>query len=136
VGTVEAFKQILLKADTVVVPGSTSGIWLTADLFPRLGVADRINVKAMPRGADATAMVAAGAADLGVLPVSEIVHAAGVDFAGRIAEEIQFVQVFSVAVVAGSGAIEGSNRLIEFLSSARACEAIRNSGMEPLATAS
>ena len=63
-----------------------------------------------------------------------ILHAAGVDFAGRIAPEIQFVQTFSAAVVAGSGEIEGSKRLIEFLASARAFEAIRDSGMEPLAT--
>ncbi|HYA06039.1 MAG TPA: substrate-binding domain-containing protein, partial [Xanthobacteraceae bacterium] len=28
VSTVDAFKQILLKAQTVAVPGSTSGIWL------------------------------------------------------------------------------------------------------------
>jgi molybdate transport system substrate-binding protein len=79
-------------------------------------------------------MVAAGGADLAVMPVSEIVHAAGVDFAGSIAPEIQFVQVFSAAVVAGSGEIEGSKRLIEFLASARASEAIGKSGMEPLAT--
>jgi molybdate transport system substrate-binding protein len=134
VSTVEAFKQVLLKAKTVAVPGSTSGIWLVNDLFPRLGIADKINAKVTPRGTDATGMVAAGGADLVVMPVSEIVHAAGVDFAGSIAPEIQFVQTFSAAVVAGSGEIEGSQRLIEFLASARAFEVIRNSGMEPLAT--
>jgi molybdate transport system substrate-binding protein len=79
-------------------------------------------------------MVAEGDANLAVLPVSEILHAAGVDFAGYLAPEIQFVQVFSAAVVAGSGEIEGSKRLIEFLGSERASEAIRNSGMEPLGT--
>jgi molybdate transport system substrate-binding protein len=134
VSTIEAFKQVLLKAKTVAIPGSTSGIWLTTDLFPRLGIAEKINVKVTPRGTDATGMVAAGGADLAVMPVSEIVHAAGVDFAGSIASEIQFVQVFSAAVVAGSGEIEGSKRLIEFLASARASDAIRKSGMEPLAT--
>ena len=133
--TVEAFKQVLLKAKTVAIPGSTSGIWLRTDLFPRLGIAEKINVKVAPRGTDATRMVAAADADLAVMPVSEIVHAAGVDFAGSIAPEIQFVQVFCAAVVAGSGEIEGSKRLIEFLASARASEAIRNSGMEPPATA-
>ena len=81
VSTVEAFKQVLLKAKTVAIPGSTSGIWLTTDLFPRLGIAEKINVKVTPRGTDATGMVAAGGADLAVMPVSEIVHAAGVDFA-------------------------------------------------------
>jgi molybdate transport system substrate-binding protein len=132
VSTVEAFKQVVLKAKTVAVPGSTSGIWLMNDLLPRLGIAEKINVKATVRGKDATGMVAAGDADLAVMPVSEIVHAPGVDFAGNLAPEIQFVQTFSAAVVAGSGEIEASKRLIEFLASARASEAIKKSGMEPL----
>jgi molybdate transport system substrate-binding protein len=134
VSTVAAFKQVLLKAKTVAIPASTGGIWLMNDLFPRLGIAEKINVKLTPRGADATGMVAAGDADLAVSPVSEIIHAAGVDLAGTLPPEIQLLQVFSAAVVAGSREIEGSKRLIEFLASARASEAIRNSGVEPLAT--
>jgi len=134
VSTVETFKQVLLKAKTVAIPGSTGGIWLMTDLFPRLGIAEKINVKVTLRGTDATAMIAAGDVDLAVLPISEILHAAGVDCAGTIPPKIQFVQMFSAAVVAGSNEIEGSKRLIEFLASARASEAIRNSGMEPLAT--
>jgi molybdate transport system substrate-binding protein len=134
VSTVEAFKQALLGAKTVAVPASTSGIWLTKDLFPRLGIAERLDVRMTPRGSDATAMIAAGSASLGVLPVSEIVPAPGVDFAGVLATEIQFVQVFSAAIVAGSGEAEGARRLIEFLASPRAVQAIRNNGMEPLST--
>jgi hypothetical protein len=49
-------------------------------------------------------------------------------------EAQSWAQTFSAGVVASSGDTEGSNRLIEFLASARASEAIRNSGMEPLAT--
>jgi molybdate transport system substrate-binding protein len=135
VSTVEAFKQILLKAKTVAIPESTSGIWLTTDLFPRLGIADKINVKAMPRGAAAAGLVARGDANVAVMPVSEIVHAAGVDVAGSLAAEIQFVQIFSAAVVAGSDEIETAKRLIDFLASARACDAISATGMEPFATA-
>ena len=131
IATVDGFKQALLKARTVVVPGSTSGIWLVNELFPRLGVADKINVVVRPRGTDATAMLAAGEADLAVLPTSEIVYAKGVDLAGNIADEIQFMQTFSAAIVAGSQAIDASKRLIAFLTSARAAEAIRQSGMEP-----
>jgi molybdate transport system substrate-binding protein len=134
VSTVEAFKQLLLKAKNVAVPGSTSGIWLRTDLFPRLGIVEKISLKATPRGAHATEMVAEGGADLAVMPVSEILHAPGIDFAGSLPAEIQFVQVFSAAVVAGSGDIESANQLIEFLASARASEAIRESGMEPLST--
>jgi molybdate transport system substrate-binding protein len=105
VGTVDAFKQVLLKARTVAVPGSTSGIWLRTDLFPQLGIAERIRIEVGPRGSDATDMVAAGRADIAVMPTSEIAYAAGVDFAGNIAPEIQFVQTFSAAIVAGSGEI-------------------------------
>ena len=49
VSTIEAFKQVLLKARTVAVPGSTSGIWLRTDLFPRLGIAERIRIEVGPR---------------------------------------------------------------------------------------
>jgi molybdate transport system substrate-binding protein len=133
VSTIEAVKQVLLKAKTIALDGSTSGIWLTTDLFPRLGIAEKINVRVTPRSAAAMGMVAAGDADITVQPVSEILHAPGVDFAGTIPPEMQLVQVFSAAVVAGSSEIEPSKRLIEFLTSVRASETIRNS-MEPLAT--
>src|SRR5208282_4913339 len=52
VSTVESFKQAVLKAKTVAIPGSTSGIWLTTTLFPRLGIAEKVNLKVMPRGTD------------------------------------------------------------------------------------
>ena len=136
VSTVEAFKQLLLHAKAVAVPGSTSGIWLRTDLFPRLGIAEKINIKATPRGSHATEMVAAGGADIAVMPVSEILHAAGVDFAGSLPMEIQFVQVFAAAVVASSEEIEGSKRLIEFLASGRASETIGKSGMESFTSSS
>jgi molybdate transport system substrate-binding protein len=135
VRTVEGFKQLLLKADTIAMPASTSGIWMTTDLFPRLGIADKVRTKLAPRGSDATRMVAAGEVDLAVMPVSEILVAPGVAFAGAIAPEIQFVQTFSAAIVAVSKAIESSKRLIGFLSSAGAASAIRDSGMEPIAAA-
>jgi len=132
VRTVKFFEQALLQAKSVAIPGSTSGIWLKNDLFPRLGIADKLNIKVAPRGTGATAMVAAGEVDLAVLPISEILSAKGVAFSGSIAPEIDFPQTFSAAVTAGSGNIEGARRLIEFLASARASEAIRTSGMEPL----
>jgi molybdate transport system substrate-binding protein len=132
VRTVDAFKQVMLGADTIAMPASTSGIWMTADLFPRLGIAGKVKTRLAPRGSDATRMVAAGEVDLAVMPVSEILTATGVEFAGSISPEIQFVQVFSAAIVAGSKAIESSRRLIEFLSSVRAADAIRDSGMEPV----
>jgi len=135
VSTVQAFKAAVLAAKTIAMPGSTSGIWLRNDLFPRLGIADKVKMTMAPRGTDAARMVAAGAVDLAVMPVSEILPAAGVAFAGSLAADIQFVQTFSAAVVAGSAKMETAKGLIAYLASARAAEAIKTSGMEPVAAA-
>jgi molybdate transport system substrate-binding protein len=133
VGTVEAFKQAVLAARTVSA-SSTSGIWLVKDLFPRLGIADKIDIKITPRGAGAAGMVAEGGAGVAVLPISEILPAKGVDYAGSLAPEIQFLQVFSAAIVAGAKEADNAKRLVAFLASPRAAEAIKKSGMEPIAS--
>lgn len=132
VSSAEAFKQVMMNARAVAVPSSTSGIFLKNEVLPRLGIADKVNVKATPRGTGAAAMVAAGDADVAVMPVSEIVHARGVELAGVIAEEIQLNQVFAAAIVVGSKEIGAANRLISFLASERASHAIQSGGMEPL----
>lgn len=130
VKTVDALKEVLLKAKTIAVPGSTSGIFLTKEVFPKIGVADKVKVVMTPRGAGATEMVAKGEADYAVMPVSEIVHAPGVEMAGVIAPEVQLLQTFSAAVVGGSTNADVAKRLIAFLSSEDAAEAIKASGME------
>jgi molybdate transport system substrate-binding protein len=134
VSTVEAFKQAVVAARTVSA-SSTSGIWLMKDLFPRLGIANKIDVKITPRGTGAAGMVAEGGAGVAVLPVSEILTAKGVDYAGSLAPDIQFLQVFAAAMVAGSGEVDNAKRLIAFLTSPRAAEAIKKSGMEPASSA-
>jgi molybdate transport system substrate-binding protein len=133
VSRVDAVKQVLLKAKTIAIPASTSGIWLKDELFPRLGIADQIDARMTPRGSGAAAMVATGGADIAVMPVSEILAAPGVEFAGTFPPELQMIQVFAAAVVAGSNAIDAAKRLIAFLVSPQAAETIRHSGMEPIA---
>jgi molybdate transport system substrate-binding protein len=135
VGSVDAVKRVLLKARIIAIPGSTSGIWLKDGLFPRLGIAAKLDARMMPRGSDAAAMVAAGGADLAVMPVSEILAAPGVDFAGAFPAELQMIQVFAAAAVANAPALDAAKRLIAFLASPQAAEAIRHSGMEPMAQA-
>jgi molybdate transport system substrate-binding protein len=132
VATVEEFKALMLRSRTVSVPASTSGIFLANDVFQRLGLTGRVDLKSMPRGTEVAALVAAGEADVAVMPVSEIVHAPGVEFAGVIAPEIQLNQVFAAAIVSSALAPEAARRLIAFLASARAASAMRASGMEPL----
>src|SRR5258708_32301631 len=58
VNTVDSFKQALLKAKTIAIPGSTGGIWLTPHGFPRLCIPERIHVKFTPPGTGATGTAA------------------------------------------------------------------------------
>jgi molybdate transport system substrate-binding protein len=129
ISTVEAFKQMLLHAKSVTFPSSTTGIWMTNKLFPQLGIASEMAGKITNTG---VAAVAKGDAEFAIQPVSELLHVPGTDFIGAIPAEIQYVSVFSMAVVAGDKQPEACKRLIGFLRSETATEAIRKSGMEPL----
>jgi molybdate transport system substrate-binding protein len=128
ISTVDAFKQTLLRAKSVTFDGSTTGIYLTTKLFPRLGIADEMAGKSTTAGA---AAVAKGDAEIAVQPVSEILPVQGVDLVGTIPAEVQYVAVFAAAVVTGSKEPEASRRLIAFLASENARTALKNSGMEP-----
>ena len=131
VRTVEAFKQALLGAKLIAVPASTSGIFLVEEVFPKLGVKDRIKVRVMARGSQSADLVAKGEADLVVQPVSELLSVKGLDYAGPIPPELQLIQMFGAAVVAGSKQADAGKKLIAFLTSGRAAAAIRQNGMEP-----
>jgi molybdate transport system substrate-binding protein len=134
VGTVEAFKRVMLASRTVSA-SSTTGIWLLRDLFPRLGIAGKVDVKITPRGTGALGMVAEGMAGVAVLPINEIQKAKSVDYAGRIPPDIQSLQVYAAAIVVGSTEADNAKRLITFFTSPRGAEAIKGSGMEPVVSA-
>ncbi|HUQ24635.1 MAG TPA: substrate-binding domain-containing protein [Burkholderiales bacterium] len=133
VTTVEGFKRALLGAKVVAVPQSTSGIYLLKEVFPKLGVADRIKVKVTERGSQSAGMVASGEADIAVQPISELMHVQGIQYVGRLADELQLIQMFSAAIVQGTKEPEAAKRLIQYFASGRAAAAIKSNGMEPAA---
>jgi ABC-type molybdate transport system substrate-binding protein len=66
ISSVEAFKRAVLGARLVAIPASTSGIFVKEEVFPRLGIADKVSSRMMARGAESTALLAAGEADLAI----------------------------------------------------------------------
>jgi molybdate transport system substrate-binding protein len=133
IGTVDAFRQALLRAKLIAVPASTSGIFLMEEVFPKLGIADRIRTRVMARGTQSAALVASGEADMAIQPVSELLREQGLDYVGEIPAELQLIQMFAAAAVAGSKELDSAKRLIAFLTSSHAAAAIRRNGMEPAA---
>jgi molybdate transport system substrate-binding protein len=132
IGTLAAFTHVLLDARLVVIPGSTSGLFLKNEVFPKLDVAGRVSSKMLARGTDSTAALAAGEADLALGPVSELINQPGIELVGALPTEVQLLQVFSAAIVGGSGQMEQARQLVAFLASERAHAAIAAAGMEPV----
>ena len=131
ISSVDALKRALLGARLVALPGSTSGIFMKNEVFPRLGIADKVSSKLFARGIESTNALAAGEADLAIGPISEQVNQPGIEVIGPLPGEVQLVQMFTAAIVEKAQNKEQAKRLIEFLASDRTTAAIRNSGMEP-----
>jgi molybdate transport system substrate-binding protein len=130
ISTVEAFKKMLHEAKMVAIPPSTVGLHLKAMLYPQLGMAEEMKAKTTTdNGA-----IGRGEADIAIRAVSELLNIKGAEYVGTIPKEIQFISVFSAAVVTGASEPENARRLIAFLKSDKAAPAIRKSGMEPIKT--
>ncbi|OAS22265.1 substrate-binding domain-containing protein [Methylobacterium platani] len=132
IDTVAGLTRTLAQARHVVMPGSTSGLFIRDSVFPRLGLAGAVRVTMLPRGTDSAAALAAGEADLALGPVSELVDVPGIAVVGPLPDEVQLVQTFTAAIVAGSAALAPARGLIAHLASDEAAAAIRRTGMEPV----
>jgi molybdate transport system substrate-binding protein len=128
IGSVDALKQTLIQARSIAYESSTVP-YMRDRLLPQLGIANVVIPKSIDDGAPA---VASGAAEVVIAPVSELLHAPGVDYVGLIPSEVQSLATFSAAIVAGSKEHDGAKRLITFLTSEQARTAIKDSGMEPM----
>jgi molybdate transport system substrate-binding protein len=128
--TVAGFKDALLGARAITYPSSTTGIYMVTKLFPQLGIAKEVAAKSSNAG---IAAVAKGEADIAIQPVSELLHVPGTDFVGTLPASIQYVSVFSAGLVKGTGQEDQARKLVGFLTSAKAGDAMRDSGMEPMA---
>jgi molybdate transport system substrate-binding protein len=126
ISTVDAFKQTLLHAKSITFPSSTTGIYMMTKLFPQLGIDKEISGKIT----ETDVAVPSGEFEIAIQPVSELLHVPAFDFVGPIPTEIQYVSVFSAAIVTGSKEAEAAKRLIAYLASESATKAIKNSGME------
>jgi molybdate transport system substrate-binding protein len=128
ISTVEALRHMLLRSKSINAV-STTGLYLTEKLLPKLGIAGEVTGK-IKGGTVET--VATGEVEIVMRPVSELVNVPGIDFVGPVPEEVQYLSMFSAAIVAGSKQVDSGQRLIHFLGSETAEAAIRRSGMDPV----
>ena len=133
ISTVEALKHTLLAAKSIAYSDSASGVYLSTELFPKLGIADQIKGKARKIEADPVGgVVATGEVEIGFQQISELRPVKGIDIVGELPPGAQRVTVFAAGIPVSSKHPEAAKVLIQWLASPVAYPAIRRSGLEPL----
>jgi molybdate transport system substrate-binding protein len=136
IGSVEAFRRVLLSAKSIAYSDSGSGTYLSATLFARLGVADQVlpksrKVRGPPSGEPVAAVVARGEAEIGFQQVSELIHVPGVTYVGALPAELQPGFSFAGAVTVIARQPEAATALLRFLSSPDAAPVLIKAGLAP-----
>ena len=136
ISTADAVKRALLAAKTIAYSDSASGVYVSTEMFAKLGIEKEMEGKARKIPATPVGeIVAKGEAELGFQQISELKPVAGIDIVGPLPDPLQKITVFSAGIAAGSKEPEAGKALIKFLASPEAREEIVKSGMEPIAMA-
>jgi molybdate transport system substrate-binding protein len=134
ISSVDALKRTLLQAKSIAYSSSVSGVYLSTELFQRLGIANQILGKSKRiENERVGAVVARGEAEIGFQQVSELLAIQGIDYVGPLPPEVQRVTVFSAGVAVGATHSDAARALIQFLASPDSARAVTKSGMEPIA---
>jgi molybdate transport system substrate-binding protein len=136
ISTVAALKAALLGAKSIGYSSSASGIYISTELFQRLGIADQVLPKSKDaRGERVGALVARGEVEIGFQQVSELLPEPGIDYVGPLPEDVQLATVFSAGIVVGAANPERGRELIRFFTTDRAAAAIGKTGLEQVGRA-
>jgi len=132
VSSVDAFKRTLLDASSVsYAPAGASGIAFVA-IIERLGIAAEVAAKAkLAASGDAVAAnVTSGSAEIGVLPVSEILPVAGAELGGVFPADVQTYVVMVAGLASRTEESAGAQAFVEFLLAPENSPVVAAKGME------
>ncbi len=134
ISTVEAFKQTLLAAKSIVyadpAKGGLSGV-VAGRAIEHLGIADQLKAKTtLVPGAQSAEVVARGEAELGIAQASEIVPIAGAVVVGPLPGELAVMTRFAGGIGAESRSTEAVKALIQFLTGPEAAPSFKAKGFE------
>jgi molybdate transport system substrate-binding protein len=129
----DAVKRALLAAKTVAYSDSASGVYVSTEMFAKLGIADAMKDKARKIPATPVGeIVARGEAELGFQQIAELRPVSGIDIVGPLPDDLQKVTVFSAGIASVSKEPDAGKAFIKFLASPAARDTIIKSGMEPI----
>ncbi len=133
ISTMAGLKSALLNAKSVAYSASASGVYLSTELFPKMGISEQMDKTARKIYSERVAsVVARGDAELGFQQVSELLPIPGVDFIGELPPEAQKTVLFSAGITSNTKNQEASKDLIQFLASKKAVPVIQKAGLKPV----
>jgi molybdate transport system substrate-binding protein len=133
ISSADAVKRTLLAAKSIAYSDSASGVYISTEMFQRLGIADAMKDKARQIPAEPVArVVARGDAEIGFQQISELLPVPGIEVVGQLPPELQKITVFSAGIATAAREPEAGKALIKFLASPAASAAIVKSGIEPI----
>ena len=133
ISSVAALTRALLEAKSIAYSASASGVYVSTELFQRLGIADRVASKSKRIESERVgAVIARGEAEIGFQQVSELLPIEGITYLGPLPEEVQRVTVFSAGIGANAKSPDAARALVAFLRSAAAAPTVTKTGLEPI----
>lgn len=133
ISTMAGLKSALLNAKSVAYSASASGVYLSTELFPKMGISEQMDKTARKIYSERVAsVVARGEADLGFQQVSELLPIPGVEFIGELPPEAQKTVLFSAGITSNVANLNASRDLIAFLASPKAAPTIQKAGLKPI----
>lgn len=132
ISTPEALKAALLAAPTIAYSDSASGVYISTEMFRKLGIVDQMQGKARKIPATPVGeVVAQGVAALGFQQLSELKPVEGIDIIGPLPPSLQQITVFSAGLASAAPQPDAGKALIAFLSSAQAAAVMIKTGLDP-----
>src|SRR6476620_11338787 len=133
ISSADAVKRALLAAKTIAYSDSASGLYISTEMFQKLGIADEMKDKARKIPATPVGeIVAHGDAELGFQQISELKPVAGIDIVGPLPDDLQTITILSAGIATASKEPDAGKALIKFLASPAARTEIVKSGLDPI----
>ncbi|CAL79440.1 putative ABC transporter, periplasmic substrate-binding protein [Bradyrhizobium sp. ORS 278] len=133
ISNADAVKRMLIAAKSIAYSDSASGVYVSTEMFDKLGIKEQMKDKArMIPATPVGEIVAKGEAEIGFQQLSELKPVHGIDIVGPLPAGLQKITVFSAGITTSAREPEAGKALIKFLTSPDARKVIEESGLEPI----
>ena len=132
ISTVAAFRRTLLSVRSVAYPGEGASGKYFVSLVDRLGMTEEMKPRMRPMPAEYNVeVVGRGEVDMVVVVASRITGVPGVQYVGRIPQELQTWIGFTAGVSARAKEADVARALVRFLTAPAAARVLEAAGIEP-----